>query len=58
LRPRCLGSLYKGLVKDTKKNFKHLRRSKHTHNPVDDARGNAEALLHLRDELGLKIDLC
>jgi hypothetical protein len=52
-----LGSLYKGLVKDTKKNFKHLRQSKHTHNPVDDARGNAEALLHLRDALGLKIDL-
>jgi hypothetical protein len=52
-----LGSLYKGLVKDTSKNFKHLRRSKHTHDPVDDARGNAEALLRLRDELGLKIDL-
>jgi 3' exoribonuclease, RNase T-like len=52
-----LGSLYKGLVKDTKKNFKHLRRSKHTHNPVDDARGNAEALLHMSEALGLKIDL-
>jgi hypothetical protein len=52
-----LGSLYKGLVKDTSKSFKHLRRSKHTHHPVDDARGNAEALLHLRDALGLKIDL-
>jgi hypothetical protein len=52
-----LGSLYKGLVKDFKKNFKHLRRSRHTHNPVDDARGNAAALLHIRDELDLKIDL-
>jgi hypothetical protein len=52
-----LGSLYKGLVKDTSKNFKHLRRSKHTHNPLDDARGNAEALLHMKDVLGLKIDL-
>ena len=52
-----LGSLYKGLVKDTKQNFKHLRQTKHTHNPVDDARGNAEALLHLRDAFGLKIDL-
>jgi DNA polymerase III epsilon subunit-like protein len=52
-----LGSLYKGLVKDTSKNFKHLRRSKHTHHPVDDARGNAEALLHLHDAMGLKIDL-
>jgi hypothetical protein len=52
-----LGSLYKGLVKDTSKTFKHLRRSKHTHHPVDDARGNAEALLHMRDALGLNIDL-
>ena len=52
-----LGSLYKGLVKDAFQNFKHLRRSKHTHHPVDDARGNAEALLHMRDTLGLKIAL-
>jgi hypothetical protein len=52
-----LGSLYKGVVKDTSKNFKHLRRAKHTHHPVDDARGNAEALLHMRDTLGLKIAL-
>src|SRR5262245_58626342 len=27
-----LGSLYKGLVKDTSLNFKHLRQTKHTHN--------------------------
>jgi len=52
-----LGSLYKGLVKDTFKNFKHLRQTEHTHNPVDDARGNAEALLHMKNELGLKISL-
>jgi hypothetical protein len=50
-----LGSLYKGLVKDTFRNFKHLRRTRHTHHPVDDARGNAEALLHMKDALGLKI---
>ena len=49
-----LGSLYKGLVKDTFVNFKHLRQTKHTHHPVDDARGNAEALLAMR-EMGLKI---
>src|SRR5690606_12597539 len=49
-----LGSLYKGFVKDTFKNFKHLRRTKHTHHPVDDAKGNAEALLALREQ-GLKI---
>jgi hypothetical protein len=52
-----LGSLYKGLVKDMSKNFKKLRRTRHTHHPVDDARGNAEALLHLRETMGLKIEL-
>jgi hypothetical protein len=51
-----LGSLYKGLQKDTFANFKHLRKTKHTHNPVDDARGNAEALLEMK-EMGLKINL-
>lgn len=50
-----LGSLYKGLVKDTFQNFKHLRKTKHTHHPVDDAKGNAEALLTLKKEYGLKI---
>ncbi|MDH5674331.1 MAG: exonuclease domain-containing protein [Myxococcales bacterium] len=50
-----LGSLYKGLVKDTFKNFKHLRKTKHTHNPVDDAMGNAEALLRMKQDLGLKM---
>ncbi len=50
-----LGSLYKGLVKDSFRNFKHLRKTKHTHHPVADAIGNAEALLHLQKEMGLKI---
>ncbi|WP_166822811.1 3'-5' exonuclease [Thalassoroseus pseudoceratinae] len=49
-----LGSLYKGLAKDTFVNFKHLRKTLHTHDPVDDARGNAEALLQMKD-MGLKI---
>jgi DNA polymerase III epsilon subunit-like protein len=52
-----LGSLYKGLIKDTYKNFKHLRLTRHTHNPVDDAMGNAEALLHMKESLGLNIAL-
>lgn len=50
-----LGSLYKGMIKDTFKNFKHLRQTKHTHNPVDDAMGNAEALIHMKNEMGLNI---
>lgn len=50
-----LGSLYKGLVKDTFQNFKHLRQTKHTHHPVDDAMGNAEALLTMSKHYDLNI---
>ena len=52
-----LGSLYKGLVKDTSKNFKHLRKTAHTHHPVDDAKGNAEAFLEIVQNMGLKARL-
>lgn len=51
-----LGSLYKGLVKDTFKNFKHLRDTPHDHHPVNDAKGNAEALLKLKTQLHLRIN--
>ena len=50
-----LNSLYKGIVKDTYSNFKYLRKTKHTHNPVDDAKGNAEALLAIKKKFGLRI---
>jgi hypothetical protein len=52
-----LGSLYKGTQKDMHVNFKHLRKTRHTHHPVDDAKGNAEALLFLKQKLGLRIKL-
>ncbi|PKO19020.1 MAG: exonuclease [Chloroflexi bacterium HGW-Chloroflexi-10] len=48
-----LGSLYKGMVKNMHKNFKHLRRTTHTHNALDDAIGNAESMLIMIAELGL-----
>ena len=53
---RRIGDLYAGLVKDASKatKWKKFRVTAHTHNPVDDARGNAEALRKFR-ELGLKI---
>ena len=52
---RRIGDLYSGLEKDffAGSKWKKFRRTKHTHDPVDDARGNAEALLKIR-ELGLK----
>lgn len=48
-----LGSIYKGLQKDLFKNFKHLRKTNHSHHPVDDAKGNAEAMLTMKKEMGL-----
>ena len=53
---RRIGDLYCGMVKDSKAPWKFLRTTKHTHHPVDDAKGNAEALLAIQ-KMGLKIDL-
>jgi DNA polymerase III epsilon subunit-like protein len=52
---RRIGDLYSGLEKDffAGSKWKKFRQTSHTHNPVDDARGNAEALLTIR-EMGLK----
>jgi len=52
---RRIGDLYCGMKMDTRSGWKKLRTTKHTHNPVDDAMGNAEALLKMK-EMGLKID--
>lgn len=41
---RRIGDIYCGLTKDMRARWKHLRQTTHTHNPVDDATGNAEAL--------------
>lgn len=46
-----LTSLYKGYVKDMTKSFKHLRKTKHSHNALDDAIGNAEAVRAIRWEI-------
>mgnify|MGYP000277028052 CR=1 FL=1 len=52
---RRIGDLYAGLKNDffAASEWKKFRRTTHTHDPVDDAKGNAEALLKIR-ELGLK----
>lgn len=54
---RRIGDMYAGLVKDTYAKWKQLRRTSHTHHPVDDAKGNAEVLLHMRDNMELNIKL-
>lgn len=52
-----LGSLWKGMAMNTRsKKYKKFRKTKHSHNPLDDAMGNAEAMLHMKDNLGLKVD--
>lgn len=52
-----IGSLYKGLSSDMFTSFRHLVDSAHTHHPVEDARGHAEAVLKMKYDLGLKIRL-
>jgi hypothetical protein len=52
---RNINDIYHGLTKNAKTSFKHLRKTKHDHNPVNDATGNAEALLYMRDEMGYKV---
>lgn len=53
---RRIGDLYAGWKGDARQAsaWKQLRRTPHTHDPVDDARGNAEALLAMRAQ-GLKL---
>ena len=53
---RRIGDLYCGLVKDAQAPWKHLRKTIHDHNPVNDAKGNAEAILAMQ-KMGLKIKL-
>lgn len=52
---RRVGDLYCGLVGDARAPWKHLRKTKHTHNPIDDARGDAEVMLYMQQN-GLKIE--
>jgi hypothetical protein len=53
---RRIGDMYAGMMRDASKatEWKKFRITKHSHNPVDDARGNAEGLKKMR-ELGLRI---
>jgi hypothetical protein len=41
---------------DSRASWKKYRKTSHTHNPVDDAMGNAEAILEFQ-KMGLKIKL-
>jgi len=51
---RRIGDLYCGMKMDSRASWKKFRKTSHSHNPVDDAMGNAEALLEFQ-KMGLKI---
>ena len=51
---RRIGDMFCGFFNDERYQWKKHRKTTHTHHPVDDAKGNAEALLYLRDQ-GFKI---
>jgi DNA polymerase III epsilon subunit-like protein len=51
---RRIGDLYCGMKMDSRSSWKKLRKTTHDHNPVNDAKGNAEALLAMQN-MGLKI---
>lgn len=53
---RRIGDLYCGMKMDSRASWKHLRKTKHDHNPINDAMANAEALLEIQ-KMGLKIKL-
>lgn len=44
---RRIGDIWAGIKKDMRSSWKYMRKTKHTHNPVDDAKGNAEAFLEI-----------
>jgi len=54
---RRIGDFYSGLEKDwfASSKWKRYRKTKHTHNPVDDALGNAEALRELAKKHNVRI---
>ena len=51
---RRIGDIWAGMRLNMRTNWRHLRETKHSHDTLDDAKGNAEALKRFK-EPGLKI---
>lgn len=51
---RRIGDFYSGLTKNYRAQWKHLRKTSHDHSPVNDAKGNAEALLSMFKTFGVE----
>lgn len=50
---RRIGDIYSGIMKDINRanEWEKFRRTKHSHNPADDAMGNAEALRYILNHM-------
>lgn len=53
---RRITDLWSGYNNDMYAKWKYFRKTRHTHDPIDDAKGNAEAILEMKKR-GLKINL-
>jgi hypothetical protein len=53
---RRIGDLYCGAKLDAFAKWKHMRETRHSHNALDDAKGNAEAILKMQ-EMGIKMGI-
>lgn len=53
---RDMEDIYRGMTKNMRSSFDKLRVTAHDHHPVNDALGNAEALLKMREK-GLRLQL-
>ena len=51
---RNINDVFHGLKADMRASFKGMRKTKHDHNPVNDAMGNAEALEEMIEKYELK----
>lgn len=47
-------TFYKGLQRNMRTNPNKLRKTRHTHHPVDDAKGNAEAMIRMSELFDIK----
>jgi hypothetical protein len=54
---RRIGDVFAGLKKNARYRWKKHRKGKYDHNPVNDAKANAAAMLYAVDELDFDLDL-
>lgn len=52
---RRIGDLFCGAERDLRYQWKKHRKTNHTHNPVDDAKGNAEAIIYFSEKYKVKL---